>query len=209
MTATATKAKPILFSAPMVRAILDGRKTQTRRIIKPQPDWIRPSCGGTDVWHGYCGSGPENGVRCHYGTVGSELWVRETWQHGPDDSVWYKATDEDIVGGCYKRMWKPSIHMPRVASRITLRITGIRVERVQDITEEDAKAEGVEPNWIGDLSGWNADEHGWIHYTRGIENFPAFTAKESFQSLWEKINGPESWAANPWVWVVSFERAGQ
>lgn len=224
MTATATKAKPILFSAPMVLAILDGRKTQTRRIINPQ---LGPEAYFSDFEGGYVASGligdiPKEFrsgiIRCPYGTVGSELWVRETWAtdlHCEQDSpaaiaraameagytvdakhpaaaIWYASDSSVRRWGDFHDVqgrWRPSIHMPRWASRITLRITGIRVERVQDITEEDAKAEGVEPDKA-------TDHPQGVYYT-------------AFRDIWHKINGPESWAANPWVWVVSFERVGQ
>lgn len=140
------KERPILFSGEMVRAILEGRKTQTRRVIKPQPDSARNSVfvkSGFETKHGY-------EIKCPYGQPGDRLWVRETWglwdtdpKDGPERAkIFYRATDENRRDLRYQR-WRPSIHMPRWASRINLEITNIRIERVQDITEEDAKAEGL------------------------------------------------------------------
>lgn len=174
------KERPILFSAPMVRALLDGRKTQTRRVVKPQPTATREEAirtygkGGTFILEaGFFG------VRCPYGQLGDRLWVRETWGACAGSPV-YRADDNATCpdGG----RWKPSIHMPRWASRITLEVTGVRVERLQDISEEDAIAEGV-PEQRGDP---------W-----------------AFQCLWDSINGARercSWAANPWVWAITFSR---
>lgn len=237
-TSEAVRARPILFSGPMVRAILAGEKAQTRRIVKPQPDWIRPAVGDDGIAHGYCGSGPDEGVRCPYGSVGDELWVRETWCHQICDKTarllmdhfWYAATDGDITaieddGGTRLRKdgseaspWKPSIHMPRRASRITLRITSIRVERLQAITEEDARAEGVEPGMLTEnvhrkicrACGQHRDSHaGSLRACVGDHYGTCFDGRsyrDGFAILWDQINGPGSWAANPWVWVVGFER---
>lgn len=189
--------RPILFSAPMVRAILDSRKTMTRRIIKDPvptqfPDWFAgakwdPEFGMVVVDRGGVGRGtwPRE---CPYGKPGDHLWVRETWQslvehdklapsqipEGAD--IQYPATYDGWVS---KR--RPSIHMPRWMSRITLEITGLRVERLQAISEEDAKAEGCGNHPVGAARGW-------------------------FHDLWDEINGPESWPANPWVWVIEFGR---
>lgn len=183
--------KPILFSGPMVKAILDGRKSQTRRIVKPQPnedgiaDDTEPCPPYPRRWMGSCG----NEWKCPY-PVGTLLWVRECFQTGdyaqnePRGYV-YRATDPD-----WKTMegwkWKPSIFMPRAASRITLEVTGVRVERLQHISDDDCIAEGC----IGDeVDG--ADQ-------------PLPTM--CFQSLWQSINGPESWEKNPWVWVIQFKK---
>lgn len=228
------KERPILFSAPMVRAILDGSKTQTRRIVKPQPvgnhrgkfkfDTFRDDEGIEEYWQNYPLWGP---VRCPYGHEGDQLWVRETFAYvgrGLDPGyLTYRATYprclppglENVPDDIHEagEHWTPSIHMPRKASRIQLEITGVRVERLQDCSEEDAKAEGVLPNWCGPLDkgpngegseGWLGDE--WINYMVGEDGPPAYSAKESYQSLWESINGPGSWEANPWVWVVEFKR---
>ena len=205
--------KPILFSAEMVRAILEGRKTQTRRkmSVQPWPDatvevgpyhphWIDrngESQPGTAtfgaIWdHQDIVNGGDAGLRCPYGAPGDLLWVRETWARhasGVDYAADFAAVSRPQAGP-----WRPSIHMPRWASRITLRITDIRVERLQDISVADAKAEGCE----NPLTGAEAPAAG-----PGV-----FLADErtSFAILWNKINGPGAWNANPWVWVVAFER---
>lgn len=220
-----TKSKPILFSAPMVQALLreienpGTGKTQTRRIIKPQPtpEYLSSEnledleLQGIDV-----GKVDDKYIvlpKCPYGKTGDLLYVRETWNNtigGPRD-VSYKATVAEDVQGAWtfaeisEMKWTPSIHMPRWASRITLEVTDVRVERLQDISEEDAKAEGVERL-----------HDGWFPY--GIQTFmttivdgrevPAQycrEAKGSFRMLWESINGPESWKSNDWVWAVSFK----
>lgn len=211
------KERPILFSGEMVRAILDGTKTQTRRVINPQPDLSilkesyrdlefefrrMPVLGPTHVpseW-GFCAKYdkpncvPIHGYKCPYGTIGDRLWVKEThhvrdagYVDGTGRDIVHKADDEDFPYG-----WTPSIYMPRWASRITLEITGIRVERVQDISEEDARAEGV-----GVHGGWNADE-----------TECAVNARGPFSRLWDSINAKlHPWASNPWVWVIEFRRA--
>lgn len=193
--------RPILFSAPMVRAILDGRKTQTRRVVKPQPvykdglglDWFNRK----GEWIGFTGQAVSHGYstdayRCPYGQPGDRLWVRETWAvRGlawgmkpsqaakiASPAAWRYAAD-DTTG--WQHGWKPSIHMPRAASRITLEITGVRVERLQEIKTGDCWAEGIPAS--PDVNPWH--EYG---------------------DLWESINGPGSWNANPWVWVVEFKR---
>lgn len=214
------KERPILFSAPMVRAILSGAKTQTRRILKQPkrkdgakllPELLR------DIGVGQA---------CPYGAVGDRLWVRETWAPHADEGqtfINYHAaksgnggvTEPGLVrpeifyradgGDPFINNWRPSIHIPRWASRINLEVTDVRLERLQEISEEDAKAEGAlwheglksaDGSAIGH-SGWRHDpEHGVV--------WP--TARDSFFSLWERINGTESLRANPWVWVVSFRR---
>ena len=225
---TAIKERPILFSAPMVRAILEGRKTVTRRAIKVQPhiDASGNFCVGSSNY-GQDGYGKPvtkhfvNGC-CPYGKPSDRLWVRETfaiesnrWADDPyspphkdgrptqryEDNKWdqphYKATDAEPElwyddrdsPGC---RWKPSIHMPRWACRILLEITDVRVERLQDITYEQAAAEGVHR---GPLREWCAsDEGGACH------KYPV----PAFRDLWQSVGG--SWDANPWVWVVEFER---
>ena len=220
------KERPILMSGPMVRAILDGRKTQTRRIVKPQPPanvtrvtMVPNTASGkaTMVW---CQDGPidplngwnykerhPNGWQCPYGMLGDRLWVRESWhQRGkfvfalPDsDKRSWLGTREIAYSADAKRPghdWRsrPSIHMPRWASRITLEITSVRVERLQDISEEDAKAEGA-PFELGELE-------------RLILGAKA-KYRSGFCRLWESINGPGSWASNPWVWVVEFKASSR
>ena len=188
------KERPIIFSAPMVRAILAGTKTQTRRALAPD---LFISSGGAVVR--MASAGPATtGIReahCPYWRQpGDRLWVRETW--APRTlGAWplmdqhmkplYRASEDRPE---WKRIWKPSIHMPRWASRITLEVTGVRVERLQDISEADAIAEGAP--W----AACGAPQEG--------------SHKAGFAQLWESINGPGSWAANPWVWVVAFKRVG-
>lgn len=242
------KERGMIFNAEMVRAILDGRKTQTRRIMKPQPD---PCPGGGHWWpsnvfktmlhveeemqNGKGGWGGLVGDACPFGDVGDRIWVRETWatlgnedgccvdwegnlckgdersaariyrasceqrpgDYGlwsiPDDAYWKPHTKEHKFEGA----WRPSIHMPRWASRILLEITDVRVERLNAISEEDATAEGVPP--AGSLL---PDYPGTFLTPKG--DFA--TAKVAFQRLWESIYGEESWKANSWVWVISFER---
>ncbi len=212
--------KPILFSATMIRAILDGRKSQTRRIMKPQP--VGPVFIATDPkTPRYCLPYNETltmgglAMRCPYGQPGDRLWVRETCraEELPSglDGVRYLADegflpidDTPEAGDAWvdlryygKRASPvapvktvPAIHMPRWASRITLEITGIRMERLQDISESDALAEGWDRR--DDLT--SDDE---VHRE---------AAREWFMDIWESINGPGSWCANPWVWVVEFRR---
>lgn len=187
--------KPILFSAPMVKAILKGRKTMTRRVLKKQPPFLArirhgwfsaPIYGFTDE---DCPAANWWKIRCPYGQPGDQLWVRETWmqpEHDPG-KYRYKATNPSYIG-----RWKPSIHMPRVASRITLEVADVRVERLQEISETDAGAEGLQ-DWYPDPKKPNAA--------------PYFTNKARFTDLWESINGKKHpWDSNPWVWVVEFKR---
>lgn len=201
------KERPILFSGPMVRALLAGTKTQTRRVVKPQPTHFNPA--GVPRLAKPVGSSKV--IQCPYGQHGDRLWVRETWQtfergynvykaiptRRPSDScVLYAADDVDGDLG-----WRPSIHMPRWASRITLEITSVRVERLQDISEADAIAEGIERKEDG--IGWKRGPiSGDVPNTATRTGFPGL----AYQSLWEQINGPGSWDANPWVWVIEFRR---
>jgi len=202
------KEGPILFNAPMVRALLDGSKTQTRRALKPQPK------GG--LQRGVIGpiNGDGNLLVCKFGGPGDRLWVRETWRGvvkiSPPDSapeygvaryvpdqehcrrVEYVATQARDV-----EPWRPSIHMPRWASRILLEIVSVRIERLQGISEVDAMAEGIQPGGpTGKSFGIPGLSH--AHYLA--------TAREAYCCLWNGINGPGSWDANPWVWVVEFKR---
>lgn len=207
--------RPILMSAPMVRAILAGAKTQTRRLVKGAPDdWapMQPEVYSPTVVdrHGEelpgpdaFGAGNEDGsdwVRCPYGQPGDRLWVREThmdlgacYLYRADDS----AEQERALVAPGQR-WRPAIHMPRAASRITLEITAVRVERLRDISEADARAEGIS-EFVG---GW------WCEHD-DAEQIAGMTPQEGYAHLWERINGAGSWAENPWVWVVTFQRAGQ
>ena len=200
------KERPILFSGPMVRAILEGRKTQTRRPVKPQPPaYIDELYGGelrqlapyqlecheSGCVLGY-GFEDDDGLlyRCPFGVPGDRLWVRETFMVHADE-IAYAATDQHLVG-CDR--WKPSIHMPRWASRIVNEVVSVRVERVLDITEADAEAEGFEATFDRDGSAYGA---------------LLITARERFLTAWRDIYGQESLDANEWVWVVEFKRLEQ
>jgi hypothetical protein len=216
MTATtAVRERPILFSAEMVRLLLAGEKTQTRRVVKlPKhiahdevelqrmqggyPDGVRP------VWE-YDEEPNAFSTRCPFGLPGDRLWVRETWCHtgtgvwtiadargATDGTPIYKADRDEWRGG---EKWWPSIHMPRWFSRLSLEITDVRVEQLQDISDEDAQAEGA----FFDGTYWR----GGVHPIKGtLQYWPS--PKRAFEAIWRTINGEESWAQNPWVWVVSF-----
>lgn len=204
----------------MVRAILEGRKTMTRRIVKPQPDPLglhnhdRAPMSLQDELTGWRGCADNTGESREwkpYGQPGDRLWVRETWAHfmlwvpGPNGygKVCYKA-DGDLraASGPYDEpdRWRPSIHMPSWASRITLEVVNVRVERLWDITDEDALAEGVE-SW--EERGIDDAQDYYRNYLTGGH---LYSPKISFDTLWSKINGHESYNANPWVWVVEFRR---
>ena len=188
------KERPILMSGAMVRAILDGSKTQTRRIVKPQPEHGIIPCAWVDtLWAELDAKG---GCRCHmapvrfpYGAPGDRLWVRETFAHHFGE-LRYRADESPDSYYYGAKGWKPSIFMPRALSRITLEITGVRVERVQDISEDDAWAEGVEPPMLHPDDPGNLD-----------------VARATFAALWDSINAARApWESNPWVWVVEFKR---
>ncbi|WLP22594.1 hypothetical protein Q8726_03885 [Raoultella ornithinolytica] len=229
------KERGMIFNGEMVRAILDGRKTQTRRPIKWRQTrateiaeredgskwpWSEDTENVCDYWH-----------PCPFGNVGDRLWVRETfaclgnedgcaidWNDNlvkgggpesariyrasceqkpgnyglwsiPDDAFWKPHTDEMQFEGA----WVPSIHMPRWASRITLEITDVRVERLNSISQEDAQAEGLE------LTGWRPT------YSDPDSGGEVMTPYDNFAELWSSIYGDESWQANPWVWVIEFK----
>ena len=209
------KERPILFSGEMVRAILDGRKTQTRRVVK------EPICIDKDTyadagltWYGNFGLRKP----CKFGSVGDRLWVKEThrWD-GVDpkiairekmtDALTFRADfDGDVsIDDC---KWKPSIFMPRWASRITLEIVSVRVDRLQDISEEDAKAEGVR------MARWFVPEGKPEGQSRNLaangmlwnQTWEALCYRNAYATLWEKINGAGSWDKNPWVWVIEFKK---
>lgn len=190
--------RPILFSGEMVQAIRSGRKTQTRRVITPQPDreFFGPKTYHPSVTdrRGDMRPGPEQfgifdtcgewSIRCPYGCPGDRLWVRETFAVCADSNIFYRADGKPDPWNGVK--WKPSIFMPRNASRITLEIRNVSVERLHDIDEEDAAAEGYPgTNVDGKHIPWSA--RGW------------------FEALWHSINGVKSWDANPFVWVVGFK----
>ena len=208
------KERPILFSAPMVRALLAGTKTQTRRAValpRSRDSFVLEDRGAG--WWPYqsddgesplCDDGMEHPYTCPYGRPGDRLWVRETFaridgQTHPWIETDYRATytHGDRLGDSLgiKKRWSPAIHMPRHASRILLDIKAVRVERLQDISEADAAAEGLLYN-TDHMGHWSGTGERWYS-----------TAREAFRDLWQSINGPDSWAANPWVWVVEFERA--
>jgi hypothetical protein len=177
------KERPILFSAPMVRAILEGRKTQTRRIVKPQPDGIRAKFHHFD-FVGQAVFTDGSYVQCPYGKPGDRLWVRESFSRSPLGVLYRADFVKTARASRWGDRWRPSIHMPRVASRILLEITDVRVERLNEITEKDASAEGVSADvFLGDTP----------------------TAIVPFCMLWESIHGPGSWEKNPWVWVIEFK----
>ncbi|MDP3405080.1 MAG: hypothetical protein Q8S03_10350 [Brevundimonas sp.] len=190
--------RPILFSGPMVRALLDGRKTQTRRIVKPQPRVHENGSYGWDAGRGARCAGlagthwpPTLGLDCMspYGGPGDRLWVRETWCHADTRSGFAYCADTPLGSDQTGNGWRPSIHMPRAACRLTLNVTGIRVERLQDISEADAEAEGVQTPALVPILG------------------AFWSSRDGYARLWNHINGPDSWSANPWVWVVTFEVA--
>lgn len=212
------KERPMIFNAEMVRAILDGRKTQTRRLIKLSHErgMINPVVRGRngEISSITCRLAP---MLCPFGQPGDRIWVRETFQ-GPLVSEElleeYRAYPEKFENPEYceysadggprpeycdlddnlRHGWRPSIHMPRWASRITLEITGVRVERLNDISQEDAQAEGME------LTGWRPT------YSDPDSGGEVWTPYDNFAQLWESIYGEESWQANPWVWAISFKR---
>ena len=234
------KEKPILLNADMVRAVLDGRKTQTRRIMRVQPStdfhpmnmaletdftarWYTPGVVDKDGYlqpgknQVFGVAGEHEGYICPFGAVGDRLWVREAFatlepgsyepatpREGYAQVVRYAASDRlansnrDVRGF----NWRPSIHMPRWASRITLEITGIRVERLNSISEEDSASEGVgSAVWF---AAKGVPEEKWT----SLGEHGAYRASHinSFASLWESIYGADSWQANPWVWVIEFKR---
>jgi len=196
--------RPILFSSPMVRAILAGKKSQTRRIVKPvfHKGTILKYAGDSEYLAGKT-TDSSDVVRlfCPYGQPGDTLWVRETWRASASDPKYvHFAADLSDYEREEKGPWRPSIFMPRWASRLTLRITSVRVERLQDISEADAEAEGVLPFFEQfDAIGRDQRVGG-----RLCADHPHWT---SFVCLWDEINGDRgAWASNPWVWCISFER---
>ncbi|ROU13713.1 hypothetical protein EB837_12365 [Kluyvera ascorbata] len=239
------KERGMIFNGEMVRAILEGRKTQTRRIMTIQPEHsemglrrVIDSKNGRDDGKYFWSQSDACGLKarskvfgCPHGSIGDRVWVRETWSQlgnedgcaidwndelvkggGPEAARIYRASCEQKPGNYglwsipddafwkphtdnmeFEGAWRPSIHMPRWASRILLEITDVRVERLNDISDEDAKAEGI------------AKSHKYPDtYLTPKGDFA--DADIAFQRLWESIYGEESWAANPWVWVIEFKR---
>lgn len=229
------KERGMIFNGEMVRAILDGRKTQTRRIMAPQPadDIERSAFPNPDAigWKSTLKHkhGSTTAHFCPFGNVGDRIWVRETWgvvSHELDEdgriqpwkpdrpataihempfgNGYYSghaiyAADGDFTWGDDdgyedgRSCWKPSIHMPRAASRILLEITDVRVERLNAISQEDAQSEGTE------LTGWRPT------YSDPDSGGEVMTPYDNFAELWSSIYGDESWKANPWVWVIEFK----
>ena len=194
------KEKPILFSTEMIRAILDGRKTQTRRVIKPQFSKLFHIVNRTAILTNRIFRKSNQFIYCPYGKVGNRLWVRETWRkrysdasiENKEDGIQYKADGLVFI----QPLWKPSIHMPRWASRITLEITNIRVERVQEISEDDAQAEGC-----GIYPEYNSMRYTFL-YSEGE------VSSANFRILWDSINAKRGypWKSNPYVWVIEFKK---
>jgi hypothetical protein len=231
--------RPIIFSAPMVRAILAGTKTQDRRVVKPQPQWVNENAGSWIAIGEGGMAGPRsdwlhwrgerivpNDPRCPYGQPGDRLWVREAWQAFFDDEVqadrprgprhtmgqparpdrksfvFYKADGPGPVHpDGFQALWNSPLHLPRKYSRITLEVTAIRVERLRDISEADAIAEGV------------IEHQTLCPGTRAcnVDGGPMMACGPitAYRALWESINGPNSWEANPWVWAIEFKRVNK
>ncbi len=206
----------VIFNAEMVRAVLDGSKTQTRRAVKFP---FRDKNFGCELSGNELAAEVSAGDyrNCPFGAVGDRLWVRETFMNlkgtgiesttGQFEGFAYRADTPtgsygDMVRKDYGLKWTPSIHMPRWASRITLEITGVRVERLNSISEDDAAAEGVgSAVWF---AGKGVPEEQWT----SLGEHGAYRASHinSFATLWESIYGADSWQANPWVWVIEFKR---
>ena len=207
--------RPILFSSPMIRALLDGRKTQTRRVVKLFDGNHADKAGcfrrGYDEepgeWMQYAAAGAWVPVRVPY-AVGDTLWVRETWAGDEDCGCVYRADHPtadlkrgDLDEGEQQiRRWNPSIFMPRWASRLTLLVTDVRVQRVQEISEEDARAEGLvrwtDPPRVPD-----------VHYGIAHADVWEMDPRKTFARLWDSINAKRApWASNPWVFAITFEK---
>lgn len=231
------KERPILFDGRMVRAILDGRKRQTRRMVRwPKPPewhdgdlpaWQLRMRGGV-LWplacfSDGCGRVVEYDLPCPFGVPGDRLWVREAFFHVAPYKRWplFAAVDSDFIYradydyredrgksviGCHT--WKPSIHMPRSASRIELEIKDVRVEQLKAISERDAVAEGAQKNVLPSMEFSWTPEMGFIrdcvHYPVPCECEPHETARDWFRVLWESLYAPDAWEENPCVWVVDF-----
>ncbi|KUE89126.1 hypothetical protein ASL20_09870 [Cupriavidus necator] len=202
-----SKERPILFSGAMVRATLDGRKMQTRRIMKPQPvidgTWHSLPNYSASSERAFCDGAPYFG-NCPYGKAEDRLWVRETWAQpvalDPGPTV-YRADYPECVPAGFENVppaeairWKPSIHMPRALCRLELEITALRAERLNDCSEADAIAEGIAP-----------ELDGWTDYSNPSCQM-CMNPVDSYRTLWNSINGADAWDTNPRVWVVGFRR---
>ena len=243
------KERPIIFSTPMVQAILDGRKTQTRRIVKPQPEdglwnddkYPRSLDSTLTGWNGVvAGTGESKEFKCPYGKIGDILWVRETWRIvgwrvGEPFVIEYKdgkkqfdvylnesraddynieCTNQCLDAGLktdiddnfirpkegYPTKWRSPRFIPKEACRIRLEITDIRVERLREINEKDAIAEGLKKDGLFYFTP-NPKKKKW----HDSENLVNLSPIETYRQLWESINGKGSWEQNPWVWVISFK----
>lgn len=211
------KQHPILFSTPMVQAILQGNKTQTRRTRKLEEinerasDWVTPFGnlhGDKWVFTAEHGEAKQVRVTCPYGQVGDILWVREKFETDTDGTVKFFANNIEVEHNSAYRIltkWKPSIHMPKAACRIWLQITDIRVERLQNISEQDAIAEGVE-RWVEERLRSKPTHYKVYYYDDDDDSTYSSSAITSYETLWQKINGKDSWNLNPWVWVIEFQK---
>lgn len=239
------KERGMIFNAEMVRAILDGRKTQTRRIVKGVPGshnfhgWVMSSTCAKDEGKACWAVGKSPllnqpiRMHCPFGDVGDRIWARETFQGPliPEDelSEFLGANPDKFESPAYceyaadggprpeyvdaddntRHGWRPAIHMPRWASRITLEITGVRVERLNDISHEDAGREGINTEvWDQTVVARNyaAEDEFFQFWSESMPNYVEMNElfRASFHSLWQSIYGEESWQANPWVWVIDF-----
>jgi hypothetical protein len=244
MDSTKAKERPILFSGPMVRAIIAGTKTVTRRIVEPmagqQREWLtrelldavphgEMKAGGWQMHHPKAGTvfqgvfvdhdSPLGWIRCPYGVPGDRLWVREAWAFedcGEDGhrliwqadraAAWASDVARIAAGAFYMdadyqpTRWRPSIHMPRAFSRINLEIASVRAERLQDIADDDIRAEGVTPDVVAEmLDGKRGEPH--------LLDMVAPKPRDVWRLGWDAINGQRApWSTNPWVWRVEFRR---
>lgn len=227
------KERPILFNSEMVRAILEGRKTQTRRILKTQPSentnrivplyQCEPVPKVTEVsFHEVLENGiphcsPISRCKCPFGKIGDRLWVRESFGTKirnlggtPHESFTYKADNPneinfyDCNGNGFPVKWTPSIHMPRSACRLVLEIINIRVEPLFYITNQEAISEGIEQIRIHSDGTPVFKDYGFKERSTGTTSGFGYPVN-SFQSLWESVYGSDSWKQNPWVWVVEFK----
>jgi len=219
------KAHPILFSTPMVQAIMEGRKTQTRRVVKPQPsdNWMQNVFSLCPTYNMYrsngeqmfwLSDGKDDEIKCPYGKPRDLLWVRETSIINKNScrrffvaDGYHKSISEETGKPFPYEKVVPSIFMPKMAARIWLEITNIKVERLQDISAADAINEGVNfydddvigrcyKDYMGDASGYGNSD---------VDFHTTHNPITSFQTLWQSINGEESWNANPWVWAIEFK----